>query len=76
MSSTGATADGFDRQFGARPLRRTVQRRIENPLARRILAGDFAEGDVVEVDFADDEFTFRKADRTPEREREAVTAAV
>ncbi|HZP57948.1 MAG TPA: AAA family ATPase [Dehalococcoidia bacterium] len=53
--------EGFDRVYGARPLRRTVQRQIENPLAKRILAGDFAEGDVVEVDYADGEFRFAKA---------------
>src|SRR5438067_157599 len=54
--------EGFDRQFGARRLRRTVQRRIENPLARRILAAECAEGDTAEVDYGDGEFTFRKAD--------------
>jgi ATP-dependent Clp protease ATP-binding subunit ClpC len=53
--------EGFDRVYGARPLRRTVQRRIENPLARRILAGEFAGGDVVRVDHRDGEFTFEKA---------------
>src|SRR5205085_3471216 len=67
--------EGFDRQFGARPLRRTVQRRIENPLARRILAGEFAEGDTAEVDFVDGEFSFRKADGVQAREREAAAAA-
>jgi len=53
--------EGFDRVFGARPLRRTVQRRIENPLAKEILAGRFSEGDIVEVDFADGEFRLAKA---------------
>ncbi|MDP9236266.1 MAG: AAA family ATPase [Chloroflexota bacterium] len=53
--------EGFDRQFGARPLRRTVQRRIENPLARRILSGEFGEGDIARVDYAGGEFTFSKA---------------
>jgi ATP-dependent Clp protease ATP-binding subunit ClpC len=54
--------EGFDRVYGARPLRRTVTRRIENPLAKRILAGEFGEGDVVRVDFDGEEFTFAKAD--------------
>jgi ATP-dependent Clp protease ATP-binding subunit ClpA len=53
--------EGYDPTFGARPLRRTVQRRIENPLARRILAGEFGDGDLVRVDFADGDFTFAKA---------------
>jgi ATP-dependent Clp protease ATP-binding subunit ClpC len=53
--------EGFDRVYGARPLRRTVTRRIENPLAKRILAGDFSDGDVVRVDYNGEEFTFEKA---------------
>ena len=42
--------EGFDPVFGARPLRRTVQRYVENPLSSRILAGDFPAGTKVEVD--------------------------
>jgi ATP-dependent Clp protease ATP-binding subunit ClpB len=42
--------EGWDPAFGARPLKRTIQQRIENPLASRILAGDFGPGDVVRVD--------------------------
>ena len=69
--------EGFDRQYGARPLRRTVQRRIENPLAKEILAGHFAAGDVVEVDFAGDEFAFSKTAseaRAPEPQAAAASA--
>ncbi|MCC6420578.1 MAG: AAA family ATPase, partial [Gemmataceae bacterium] len=51
--------EGYDPQFGARPLRRTVQRRVENELARRILAGELHDGQRVVVDFADGAFTFR-----------------
>ncbi len=67
--------EGFDRQYGARPLRRALQRRVENPLAKEILAGRFAEGDVVEVDFADGAFRFGKAgtQAVPEREPAAAT---
>jgi len=39
--------EGFDPQFGARPLRRAVQRLIEDPLAEEILLGRFSEGDTV-----------------------------
>jgi len=53
--------EGYDPTYGARPLRRTVQRRVENPLARHILAGQFKEGDVVRVDYRDGDFTFEKA---------------
>jgi ATP-dependent Clp protease ATP-binding subunit ClpC len=41
---------GFDPMLGARPMRQTVQRLVEGPLAERILAGDFCQGDVVQVD--------------------------
>lgn len=53
---------GFDSKFGARPLRRAIERHIDNPLARRIIAGDFVEGDEVSVDVgADgDGLAFRK----------------
>ncbi len=67
--------EGYDPVYGARPLRRTVQRRIENPLAKRILGGDFAEGDVVRVDYDGEEFTFGRAEApVAEPEREAVPA--
>ena len=67
--------EGYDRVYGARPLRRTVQRRIENPLARRILAGDFTEGDTIRVDYADGDFTFAKsAAAQPAPEPVAATA--
>ncbi|MGI6574283.1 MAG: ATP-dependent Clp protease ATP-binding subunit [bacterium] len=45
--------EGYDPTFGARPLRRAIQRLVENPLAEKVLAGDFAPGDLVEV-FADE----------------------
>ena len=46
--------------FGARPLRRTIERQVANPLSKRILGGEFAEGDTVHVDYADDVYTFDK----------------
>jgi ATP-dependent Clp protease ATP-binding subunit ClpB len=52
---------GYDPAFGARPLRRAIQRTIENPLARRILEGDFVSGDTVRIDASDDEIVFDKA---------------
>ena len=53
--------EGWDPAFGARPLKRTIQQRIENPLASRILQGLFAPGDTVRVDTERDAFTFNKA---------------
>ena len=44
---------GFDPVYGARPLKRSIQTLVENPLARRILAGDFVAGDTVHVDLGD-----------------------
>ncbi len=51
---------GFDPVYGARPLRRALQREILNPLAMKILDRTFKEGDTVEVDFEDDKIIFRK----------------
>ena len=42
--------EGYDPAFGARPLKRAIQRELQDPLALRILAGEFREGDVIEVD--------------------------
>ena len=50
---------GFDAVYGARPLRRTLQRDILNPLAIQMLEGNFHNGDAVTVDVADDAFVFR-----------------
>ncbi len=51
---------GFDPSFGARPLRRAVQRHVENVLAREILEGRFSEGDDITVDVGDEELSFTK----------------
>jgi ATP-dependent Clp protease ATP-binding subunit ClpB len=52
--------EGFDPVFGARPLKRTIQRRVQDPLALKILEGEFAEGDTVRVDARGDELTFTR----------------
>ncbi len=49
---------GWDPVYGARPLKRTIQRLVQDELAMRILRGEFAEGDTVEVDAAGGELTF------------------
>ena len=53
-------AEGWDPTYGARPLKRTIQQRIENPLAGRILAGEFGAGDHVTVDWDGGRFVFTK----------------
>ena len=52
---------GFDAVYGARPLRRTIQRDILNPLAIQILDGTFHDGDAIAVDLENGEFIFGKA---------------
>ena len=52
--------EGFDPEFGARPLRRAIQRHLENSLSKGILAGQFQEGDHVEVDAGDAELVLTK----------------
>jgi hypothetical protein len=49
---------GFDPIYGARPLRRTIQRRIENPISTLIIKGEAKAGNIIVVDFTADEFTF------------------
>jgi ATP-dependent Clp protease ATP-binding subunit ClpB len=54
--------EGWDPAYGARPLKRAIQRLVENPLALRLLEGDFSEGDVVRVDTAEGALVFERAD--------------
>ncbi len=51
---------GFDPVYGARPLKRAIQQQLENPLASRILAGEFASGDTIVVDAAGGELVFAR----------------
>jgi ATP-dependent Clp protease ATP-binding subunit ClpB len=53
---------GWDPAYGARPLKRAIQRLIENPLALQLLEGDFQEGDAVLVDVKDGGLVFEKAE--------------
>ena len=50
---------GYDPDFGARPLKRAIQRELQDPLALKILAGDFAEGDTITVDHGEQGLTFK-----------------
>jgi ATP-dependent Clp protease ATP-binding subunit ClpB len=53
-------SEGYDPMYGARPLKRTIQRRVLDPLALRVLEGDLREGDRVIVDVGDGGLTFHK----------------
>jgi ATP-dependent Clp protease ATP-binding subunit ClpB len=63
-------AEGFDPQFGARPMRRAIQRLVQDPLALKLLTGEFVEGDRVTVDAApgEAELQFRKSQPAPVQE--------
>ena len=67
-------SEGWDPAYGARPLKRTIQHRIENPLASRILQGDFGAGDHIRVDYQGKSFVFERADRLANAGTEASAA--
>jgi ATP-dependent Clp protease ATP-binding subunit ClpB len=50
--------EGFDPVYGARPIKRAIQREVLNPLAQEILKGDIRDGSKVSVDYKDGAFTF------------------
>ena len=52
--------EGYDPVFGARPIKRTIQQQLENPLAAELLAGKFADGDAIKIDANSHKFTFEK----------------
>ena len=54
---------GFDPVYGARPLKRAIQKRVENPLAQSLLSGDFVAGDVILVSIDGDELRFAKKEQ-------------
>ncbi|MCZ6853954.1 MAG: AAA family ATPase, partial [Gammaproteobacteria bacterium] len=57
---TDLVEEGYDPVYGARPLKRVIRKRIENPLASRLLSGEFSSGDIIEVDVDDGRFVFEK----------------
>jgi ATP-dependent Clp protease ATP-binding subunit ClpC len=66
--------EGYDPEFGARPLRRTIQRLVENELSRMVLAGSAGPSDRVTVDVADDRLDFQVEHGAPEEVREETGA--
>jgi len=56
---------GFDPVYGARPLKREIQQQIENPLAQKILAGEFLAGDTIHVDAEAGELVFSSKESAP-----------
>ena len=68
--------EGYDPQFGARPLKRVIQRRLENPLATKLLGGDFQTGDAIGVDYEGKTFTFNRIEAAKGVEAEEVTKSL
>ncbi|HET7082699.1 MAG TPA: ATP-dependent chaperone ClpB [Candidatus Limnocylindria bacterium] len=64
--------EGYDPQYGARPLRRAIQRSIENPLAKQLLAGEFSAGDTVRIEEHEGSLAFERV--AGAAEPETVTA--
>ena len=58
-------AQGFDKDFGARPLKRAIQRYVESPLSVRLLRGEFKSGDRVRIDMVDDQLDFTLLESGP-----------
>ena len=58
--------EGFDESFGARPLKRALQRYVESPLSIKMLEGEFTKGDLVLIDAHDGELTFSRQEEAPE----------
>jgi len=52
---------GYDPEFGARPLKRAIQREVQDPLALKILSGDFNEGDTIKIDLTETGLSFIKS---------------
>ncbi len=67
--------EGYDPQFGARPLKRIIQQRIENPIATQILAGNFNPGDTIKADYQGKSFVLERAARSDKAEPRPVQRA-
>ena len=65
--------DGYSEAYGARPLRRLIQRKIEDMLAEEILSGKYAPGDTIKITLVDDKIAFEKAPKRKSRAKAAVS---
>ena len=66
--------NGYSEAYGARPLRRLIQRKIEDNLAEEILSGKYAPGDTIRITLVDDKIAFEKAAKKKSKAKEEVTA--
>jgi ATP-dependent Clp protease ATP-binding subunit ClpC len=60
---------GFDPNFGARPLKRAIQKFLEDPIAEEILKGELVQGDTMEVDFDKEKSEIRIIGKTPKKKK-------
>ncbi len=67
--------DGYDPAFGARPLRRLIQRRIENPLSKMLISDEFHERQTILVDYVNNDYQFRSANIAPDTTRPSDATA-
>jgi len=51
---------GYDPEFGARPLKRAIQREVQDPLALKLLSGEYSEGDTIKIDRGETGLSFTK----------------
>ena len=58
--------EGYDEKYGARPLRRAIERHVEDPLAEALLRGDVKEGEPIHVDRDGDHLTFKQEEPVTE----------
>ncbi len=65
-------AAGYDPTYGARPLKRAIQRQLQNPIATKILENTFTEGDTILIDLVDDALTFTRRPSSVSSELSAV----
>lgn len=66
--------NGYSEAYGARPLRRLIQRKIEDNLAEEILSGKYTSGDTIKITLVDDKIAFEKACKKKAKSKEEVTA--
>ncbi len=66
--------NGYSEAYGARPLRRLIQRKIEDNLAEEILSGKYAPGDTIRITLVDDKIAFEKAAKKKSKAKEEVAA--
>jgi ATP-dependent Clp protease ATP-binding subunit ClpA len=68
--------EGYDPDFGARPLRRVIQAKVEDALSEGILAGDFALGDTVEADAEDGKIVFKVVQSGNKEQTEKISEPI